>query len=223
VLDLGMIDESRGPYLRDHLLALGVPLVLTLPPGQTSAIFLGDQSLVETLAKPIKTPSLVTALRRIAQVVPRRDTTPKAGSPTDTVSLPDRPALEILVVEDNPVNQKVVLRYLDKLGFRAAVADNGVIALATLEKRPFHLILMDLQMPEMDGFETSRQIRKRFPANRQPKIIALTANALKGDRELCLEAGMDDYLTKPVKVGDIAAAIERHFGQRPAEKIATSA
>jgi CheY-like chemotaxis protein len=82
---------------------------------------------------------------------------------------------------------------------------------------------MDLQMPEMDGFETSRQIRKRFPASRQPKIIALTANALKGDRELCLEAGMDDYLTKPVKIGDIAAAIEKHFGHRPTERLATSA
>jgi len=223
VLDLGMIDEPRGPYLRDHLVALGVPLVLMLPSGQTSAIFLGDQSLVETLAKPIKTPSLVTALRRIAQVVPRCDTAPKALPATAPVSLPDRPGLEILVVEDNPVSQKVALRYLDKLGFRATTADNGVIALATLEKRHFHLILMDLQMPERDGFETSRQIRKRFPANRQPKIIALTANALKGDRELCIEAGMDDYLTKPVKVADIAAAIEKHFGHRPAEKIATSA
>jgi len=223
VLDLGMIDEPRGPYLRDHLVALGVPLVLMLPSGQTSAIFLGDQSLVETLAKPIKTPSLVTALRRIAQVVPRCDTAPKALPATAPVSLPDRPGLEILVVEDNPVSQKVALRYLDKLGFRATTADNGVIALATLEKRHFHLILMDLQMPERDGFETSRQIRKRFPANRQPKIIALTADALKGDRELCIEAGMDDYLTKPVKVGDIAAAIEKHFGHRPAEKIATSA
>jgi len=223
VLDLGMIDEPRGPYLRDHLVALGVPLVLMLPSGQTSAIFLGDQSLVETLAKLIKTPSLVTALRRIAQVVPRCDTAPKALPATAPVSLPDRPGLEILVVEDNPVNQKVALRYLDKLGFRATTADNGVIALATLEKRHFHLILMDLQMPERDGFETSRQIRKRFPANRQPKIIALTANALKGDRELCIEAGMDDYLTKPVKVADIAAAIEKHFGHRPAEKIATSA
>jgi len=223
VLDLGMIDERRGPYLRDHLVALGVPLVLMLPSGQTSAIFLGDQSLVETLAKPIKTPSLVTALRRIAQVVPRCDTAPKALPATAPVSLPDRPGLEILVVEDNPVSQKVALRYLDKLGFRATTADNGVIALATLEKRHFHLILMDLQMPERDGFETSRQIRKRFPANRQPKIIALTADALKGDRELCIEAGMDDYLTKPVKVADIAAAIEKHFGHRPAEKIATSA
>ena len=223
VLDLAMIDEPKGPYLRDHLIALQVPFILLLPPGQTSALFLGDQNLVETLTKPIKTATLVAAFRRIGQAVPRREVAPKASTPSTEVALPDRPALEILVVEDNPVNQKVALRYLEKLGFRAATAENGVVALATLEHRHVHLILMDLQMPEMDGFETSRQIRKRFPASRQPKIIALTANALKGDRELCLEAGMDDYLTKPVKIGDIAAAIEKHFGHRPTEKIATSA
>jgi CheY-like chemotaxis protein len=155
--------------------------------------------------------------------MPRREVAASPSAAPAAATLPDHPALEILVVEDNPVNQKVALRYLEKLGFRAATAENGVVALATLEKRNFHLILMDLQMPEMDGFETSRQIRKRFPASRQPKIVALTANALKGDRELCLEAGMDDYLTKPVKIGDIAAAIEKHFGHRPTERLATSA
>ena len=223
VLDLGMIDEAKGPYLRDHLVALQVPIVLLLPPGQSSALLLGDQILVETLAKPLKTQTLATALRRLGQAVPRRELTASPSPAPATATLPNHPALEILVVEDNPVNQKVALRYLEKLGFRAATAENGVLALATLEKRNFHLILMDLQMPEMDGFETCRQIRKRFAASRQPKIIALTANALKGDRELCLEAGMDDYLTKPVKIGDIAAAIEKHFGHRPSERLATSA
>jgi PAS domain S-box-containing protein len=223
VLDLAMIDEAKGPYLRDHLVALQVPIVLLLPPGQSSALLLGDQILVETLAKPLKTQTLATALRRLGQAVPRRELTASPSPAPATATLPNHPALEILVVEDNPVNQKVALRYLEKLGFRAATAENGVLALATLEKRNFHLILMDLQMPEMDGFETCRQIRKRFAASRQPKIIALTANALKGDRELCLEAGMDDYLTKPVKIGDIAAAIEKHFGHRPSERLATSA
>ena len=223
VLDLAMIDEAKGPYLRDHLVALQVPIVLLLPPGQSSALFLGDQTLVETLAKPLKTQTLATALRRLGQAMPRREVAASPSAAPAATTLPDHPALEILVVEDNPVNQKVALRYLEKLGFRAATAENGVVALATLEKRNFHLILMDLQMPEMDGFETSRQIRKRFPASRQPKIVALTANALKGDRELCLEAGMDDYLTKPVKIGDIAAAIEKHFGHRPTERLATSA
>jgi CheY-like chemotaxis protein len=74
---------------------------------------------------------------------------------------------------------------------------------------------MDLQMPEMDGLEASRQIRRRLPAGRQPKIIALTANAMQGDREICLAAGMDDYISKPVKIQEIAAAIRRQFGKRP--------
>ncbi len=223
VLDLAMIDEAKGPYLRDHLVALQVPLVLLMPPGQTSAIFLGDQTLIESLTKPLKTQALTAALRRLGQALPRRELPASPIATAAAATLPDRPVIEILVVEDNPVNQKVALRYLEKLGFRAATAENGVIALSILENRSFHLVLMDLQMPEMDGFETSRQIRKRFPASRQPKIIALTANALKGDRELCLEAGMDDYLTKPVKIGDIAAAIEKHFGHRPTERLATSA
>jgi CheY-like chemotaxis protein len=119
--------------------------------------------------------------------------------------------LDILLAEDNPVNQKVALRYMERLGYRADFVGNGLEALNTLEARSYHLVLMDLQMPEMDGLEASRQIRLRLPAARQPKIIALTANALQGDRELCLDAGMDDYITKPVKLHEIADAIRRLF------------
>src|SRR5207247_10465502 len=86
-------------------------------------------------------------------------------------------------------------------------------AITTLQRRHYDLVLMDLQMPEMDGLEASRQIRARLPAHRQPKIIALTANAMQGDRELCLAAGMDDYISKPVKMHEIAAAIRRHFAK----------
>jgi CheY-like chemotaxis protein len=85
--------------------------------------------------------------------------------------------------------------------------------LSTLAARRYDLVLMDLQMPEMDGLEASRQIRIRFSADRQPKIIALTANAMQGDRELCLAAGMDDYISKPVKMHEISAAIRRQFGK----------
>ena len=110
------------------------------------------------------------------------------------------------------MNQKVALRYLERLGYRADCVSNGLEALNTLEARPYQLVLMDLQMPEMDGLEASRQIRRRLPADRQPKIIALTANALQGDRELCISAGMDDYITKPVKLHEIADIIRRLFG-----------
>ena len=124
--------------------------------------------------------------------------------------------LRVLLAEDNPVNQKVALGLLERLGYRADLAANGKQAVARAEQQPYDLILMDLQMPEMDGLEASRLIRSRLPAARQPKIIALTANAMQGDRELCLAAGMDDYVAKPVKLTEIAAAIRRQFRPAPA-------
>src|SRR5262249_45742929 len=129
------------------------------------------------------------AAERPADVAPPR----QAGSRPLGEELP----LQVLLAEDNPVNQKVALRLLERLGFRADVAGDGLEALNLLENRNYDLVLMDLQMPEMDGLEASRQIRQRLPASRQPKIIALTANALKGDREMCMAAGMDDYVSKP--------------------------
>jgi CheY-like chemotaxis protein len=121
--------------------------------------------------------------------------------------------LNMLLAEDNTVNQKVALRFLERLGYRADAVGNGLEVIAALGTRRYDLILMDLQMPEMDGLEASRQIRRQLPPERQPKIIALTANAMQGDRELCLAAGMDDYVSKPVKLHEITAAIRRIFGK----------
>jgi signal transduction histidine kinase/CheY-like chemotaxis protein len=105
----------------------------------------------------------------------------------------------ILVAEDNLINQKLTVRLLEKKGYRATVAENGLIALACLEKQRFDMILMDVQMPEMGGLETTRSIRERerISGGHIP-IVAMTANAMKGDRERCLESGMDDYVSKPV-------------------------
>ena len=119
--------------------------------------------------------------------------------------------LSVLLAEDNPVNQKVATRFLERLGYRADCVVNGLEAVVALNQRHYDLVFMDLQMPEMDGLEASRRIRG-LPLERQPKIVALTANAMQGDRELCLAAGMDDYVTKPVKMHEIAAAIRRQFG-----------
>ena len=122
--------------------------------------------------------------------------------------------IEILLAEDNTVNQKVALRFLERIGYRADAVSNGLEAVNTLEHRFYDLVLMDLQMPEMDGFEATRQIRARLPANRQPRIVALTANAMQGDRELCIAAGMDDYISKPVKLHELADSIRRLFSSR---------
>jgi signal transduction histidine kinase/ActR/RegA family two-component response regulator len=105
----------------------------------------------------------------------------------------------ILVAEDNPINQKLAVRLLEKKGYRATVAENGLVALACLEKQRFDMILMDVQMPEMGGLEATRSIRERERrTGGHIPIVAMTANAMKGDRERCLESGMDDYVSKPV-------------------------
>ena len=169
------------------------------------------------------------------------DSTPGLGStfsfeiPLQTATRPDSPAapdpsaapaspsaqklgqshpLRILLAEDAPVNQRVALLLLQRLGYAAEVAVNGIEALAALERHPFDILLLDVQMPEMDGLECARQINASHPRAQRPRIIAMTANALDGDREICLAAGMDDYLSKPVTLNALAAAIRRAIDAR---------
>ena len=120
--------------------------------------------------------------------------------------------MRILLAEDNEVNQMVALKMLEKIGYQADVAANGQEVLQALERQDYDLILMDVQMPEMDGLETSKKIRKQWPNG--PKIIAMTAYALEGDRERCLEAGMDDYIAKPVKMNELADILVKYSAQR---------
>jgi CheY-like chemotaxis protein len=116
--------------------------------------------------------------------------------------------LRVLLAEDNVVNQRVALRMLEKLGYRADLAANGIEVLEALVRQPYHVVLMDVHMPEMDGLEATREICRQWP-ERRPRIIAMTANAMQGDREECIAAGMDDYISKPVQRADLKAALER--------------
>mgnify|MGYP000070309385 CR=1 FL=1 len=121
--------------------------------------------------------------------------------------------IRILLAEDNIINQKVALGILGKIGYRADVAGNGKEVLAAIEKTSYDLILMDVQMPEMDGFEATAAIRqKESEMGRHIPIVAMTAHAMKGDREMCLERGMDDYVSKPIQAKDLSAAINRQLG-----------
>ncbi|MBE9119659.1 response regulator [Tychonema sp. LEGE 07199] len=115
--------------------------------------------------------------------------------------------IRILLAEDNVVNQKVATHLLDRIGYRADIAANGLEVLEACKRQSYDVVLMDVQMPEMDGLEATRRICQEWPANRKPRIIAMTANAMQGDREKCLEAGMDDYITKPVRREELAIAL----------------
>jgi CheY-like chemotaxis protein len=117
--------------------------------------------------------------------------------------------LRILGAEDNSVNQKVALLMLEQMGYSADVAGNGREVLDALHRQQYDLVLMDIQMPRMDGLEATRRIVREWPPNARPRIIAMTANALRSDREACLAAGMDDYLSKPILFDDLRAAILR--------------
>lgn len=209
VIDASVVHQAS--VFRDLLIASELPVLLLTPTGQSTLateIFSGRRALIP-VAKPVRTAALVRTLRKLLS--PARVSIPPFAPSRTEKRLGDEIPLNILLVEDNPVNQKVGLRFLERLGYRADSAGNGLEAVNILETRSYDLVLMDLQMPEMDGLEASRQIRRRLPQDRQPKIIALTANALQGDRELCLSAGMDDYITKPVKPMEISQAIRRYF------------
>ena len=123
------------------------------------------------------------------------------------------PPLRILLAEDNAINQKVALRMLERLGYRADIAANGLEVLEALQRQAYDVVLMDVQMPELDGLETTRQIRSAdfvtYPTERRIRIIAMTANAMQGDREVCLAAGMDDYISKPIRAEKLALALSQ--------------
>ncbi len=135
--------------------------------------------------------------------------------PASSSTSPDLHKLRILLTEDNLVNQKIALKQLKSLGYSADVANNGKEALQLLEKIPYDLILMDCQMPILDGLETTKEIHRwqesSFASGRRPVVIAMTANAMKQDKQMCLDAGMDDYLSKPVMKENLAATLE-HWG-----------
>jgi signal transduction histidine kinase/ActR/RegA family two-component response regulator len=118
-----------------------------------------------------------------------------------------RHPLRILLAEDNVVNQKLAMRLLQQMGYTADLARNGIEAIEHIERQPCDVVLMDVQMPEMDGLEASRRINARFANGDRPRIVAMTANAMQGDREACLAAGMDDYVTKPIRVDALVAAL----------------
>jgi PAS domain S-box-containing protein len=159
------------------------------------------------MTKPVKPSILYNALVR-ALIDPTRPSEPLTRKNYDPNMGQNHP-LRILLTEDNAVNQKVALRILERLGYRADVAGNGIEALEALQRQPYDLILMDIQMPEMDGVEATMIIQEDWPEEKRPRIVAMTAHALKGDREKYLACGMEDYISKPVRVEKLIEVLER--------------
>ena len=180
--------------------------------------------------KPIRPAQMLDALCRAMSIQLQREKKAPV-SPALDANLARRLPMRLLLADDNPINQKVGVSVLQKLGYRADLANNGLEVLKALEQKVYDVLFLDVQMPEMDGLETARQICQRWPAERRPCIIAMTGNALMGDREKCLAAGMDDYISKPVRIGELQAALERwgpsrsrksdttHFTRKPSDDL----
>jgi len=159
-----------------------------------------------SVTKPIKASRLFDALSEaLARTGPSVHVMPASAAPR----LADHHPLRILIAEDNPVNQRVALAMVERFGYRADLVANGFEAVEAVRRIPYDVVLMDLQMPELDGLGAMRQIRSEHPEGRRPRIIAVTANAFEEDREACLAAGMDDYLSKPVQRDKLEAALLR--------------
>ena len=159
--------------------------------------------------KPVRQSSLFDCLANAMSEAPAAWPHSTAEQWQPSSLLPQRQNARVLIAEDNPVNQRVALGQLKQLGYTADTASNGRAALEALERIPYEIILMDCQMPEMDGYEATRRIRGRGDDFRQPYIIAMTAHAMQGDSEKCLAAGMNDYVSKPVVLERLAAALAR--------------
>ena len=167
------------------------------------------------LLKPVRRLELQSALLRVLRAAGPNENAPLVTRYTLSHTVPAPASLRILLAEDNPVNQRLALRLLEKRGHQVTLAGNGREALGEIEKRSFDLVLMDLQMPEMDGFEATAAIREREKGSAAHlPVIALTAHALQGDRERCLEAGMDGYLAKPIRAAELDAVLVSYAEQK---------
>ena len=197
----GLARARRIAQLRPKL-----PLVLFSSLGRKEA---GDTGKLfqAYLAKPLRQSQLFDTLMTL---LAHDAAAPKAtapGKPKLDAGMASRHPLRILLAEDNVVNQKLAMRLLQQMGYRADLASNGIEAVESVKRQTYDVVLMDIQMPEMDGLEASREIHRSARDGMRPRIVAMTANAMQGDREQCIAAGMDDYITKPIRVEALVEAL----------------
>ena len=212
----GMNGLTLAEAIRQQPRFRETPLILLTAIGKSeSTLGIRGVKVAAYLNKPLKHMQLAQV---VTQVLGSQALGSQAlGNPTAQVAkvqpiklnepLGQRHPLRILLAEDHPVNQKMALLILERLGYRADVVGNGLEVLGALRRQSYDVVLMDVQMPEMDGLTASRHIRQESQS--QPRIVAMTANAMQGDRQICLDAGMDDYVSKPIRVNELIQALER--------------
>ncbi|WP_176049685.1 CHASE domain-containing protein [Burkholderia sp. BCC1644] len=226
--------DGQLPDCDDYSLALEIAgdpslrrtsvVVLTSLASRLDSATLRQAGIAALMTKPIDQSEIFNTLVRILG-----DAVFASHPPTDAPRVPDAEAspkhYDVLLVEDNPINQRLALRLLEKLGHRAELASNGREALDKLERGSFDVVLMDIQMPEMDGLAATREWRAREQHGEHDRlpIIAMTAHAMQGDRERCLAAGMDGYVSKPVAVDTLVREIERVIGASPHHALVSEA
>jgi PAS domain S-box-containing protein len=212
IVDMQMPDMdglTLATQIRAYRSAQELPLIMLSSIGQRDeSLKAARDTFQAVLNKPIKLSQLYAVLISVCT----RQPIPTGHPPPRTRS--DQPAdgevaLRILLAEDNIINQKLGLLLLQKLGYQADLANNGREAIQTLEHQHYDVLLLDVQMPEVDGFEVAHHICQHWPPEQRPYIIAVTANAMKGDRERCLNAGMDDYISKPIRQDELIRIIEQ--------------
>jgi PAS domain S-box-containing protein len=201
-----------------------IPLILVTSLGRHEPEH-ADQLFAHFLAKPLKPSMLYDSI--VGTLLGKKQVpTPQRSSEVQLdPTMSQRHPLRILLAEDNLINQQVATRLLDRMGYRIDIAANGLEVLSSLNRQQYDLVLLDVHMPEMDGLEAAQKICQQWQVEERPRLVAMTANAMQGDREMCLQAGMDDYISKPVHVPDLIRALQNSSqialpGSQPAAKTA---
>ena len=212
LLDVQMPDiggYTLAGELRSHRPDLHIVILTSLADHDRSR--LKNLRISQFLTKPVKV-SLLHETICAAVAGRRQNVRPQAGLEESEIA--GECPLRILVAEDHATNQRIIKLMLERLGYRPEIVSNGLEALTAIRANPFDAVILDVQMPEMDGLTAAREICRMHPAGKRPWILAMTANALEGDREKCLDAGMNDYISKPVRTTELAAAMRRAYDQK---------
>jgi PAS domain S-box-containing protein len=217
ILDM-LMPEMDGSQLAARIKAMpryaGLPIILLTSLGRMDMTAEKSELFATILTKPVKHSQLFDTIVNVLTPGTAQPARVRARSKVDQ-HLAERHPLHVLVAEDNAINSRLIVRILEQMGYRPDIAANGFEVLDAIHRQPYDLVLMDVQMPEMDGLEATVQIRADQADRPGPVIIAITANAMGDDRQNCLDAGMDDYLSKPIRVEDLQEKINHWFESRP--------